>query len=100
MGHAVEVHEAGPLPGGMMHFGIPAYRLSGAEQAQRDPAPAHVGRSALGRCGRFAGSDHGSRKFGRVLKYILAGADVVMTTSALLRHGLEYVASLLAGVTS
>ena len=27
MGHAVEVHEAGPLPGGMMHFGIPAYRL-------------------------------------------------------------------------
>ncbi len=35
-----------------------------------------------------------------VLKYILAGADVVMTTSALLRHGVEYVASLLAGVTS
>ena len=27
LGHAVEVHEAGPLPGGMMHFGIPAYRL-------------------------------------------------------------------------
>lgn len=27
MGHAVEVHEAGPLPGGMLHFGIPAYRL-------------------------------------------------------------------------
>jgi NADPH-dependent glutamate synthase beta subunit-like oxidoreductase len=26
-GHAVEVHDAGPLPGGMMHFGIPAYRL-------------------------------------------------------------------------
>lgn len=26
-GHAVEIHEAGPLPGGMMHFGIPAYRL-------------------------------------------------------------------------
>ena len=35
-----------------------------------------------------------------VLKYILAGADVVMTTSALLRHGVEYVPSLLAGVTS
>ncbi len=27
LGHAVEVHEAGPLPGGMLHFGIPAYRL-------------------------------------------------------------------------
>lgn len=27
MGHEVEIHEAGPLPGGMMHFGIPPYRL-------------------------------------------------------------------------
>ncbi len=27
VGHSVEVHEAGPVPGGMMHFGIPAYRL-------------------------------------------------------------------------
>ncbi|MDZ4747711.1 MAG: NAD(P)-binding protein [Saprospiraceae bacterium] len=27
MGHQVEIYEAGPLPGGMMHFGIPAYRL-------------------------------------------------------------------------
>jgi formate dehydrogenase (NADP+) beta subunit len=27
LGHSVEVHEAGPVPGGMMHFGIPAYRL-------------------------------------------------------------------------
>jgi len=27
LGHAVEIFEAGPLPGGMMHFGIPAYRL-------------------------------------------------------------------------
>jgi NADPH-dependent glutamate synthase beta subunit-like oxidoreductase len=27
MGHAVEIHDAGPLPGGMLHFGIPAYRL-------------------------------------------------------------------------
>jgi NADPH-dependent glutamate synthase beta subunit-like oxidoreductase len=27
LGHVVEIHEAGPLPGGMMHFGIPAYRL-------------------------------------------------------------------------
>lgn len=27
MGHAVTVFEAGPLPGGMMRFGIPQYRL-------------------------------------------------------------------------
>lgn len=27
LGHEVEIYEAGPLPGGMMHFGIPAYRL-------------------------------------------------------------------------
>lgn len=31
LGHTVEVHDAGPLPGGMMHFGIPAYRLPRAE---------------------------------------------------------------------
>jgi formate dehydrogenase (NADP+) beta subunit len=27
LGHTVAIHEAGPLAGGMMHFGIPAYRL-------------------------------------------------------------------------
>jgi len=27
LGHAVTIHEAGPVPGGMMRFGIPAYRL-------------------------------------------------------------------------
>ena len=27
LGHAVELREAGPVAGGMMHFGIPAYRL-------------------------------------------------------------------------
>jgi formate dehydrogenase (NADP+) beta subunit len=27
LGHFVEIHEAGPMAGGMMHFGIPAYRL-------------------------------------------------------------------------
>jgi len=33
-------------------------------------------------------------------RYLLAGADVVMTTSALLRHGPMYAAELLAGLTS
>jgi formate dehydrogenase beta subunit len=27
LGHSVEIHEAGPIAGGMMHFGIPKYRL-------------------------------------------------------------------------
>ncbi len=27
LGHGVVIHEAGPMAGGMMHFGIPAYRL-------------------------------------------------------------------------
>ncbi|HEV2675353.1 MAG TPA: NAD(P)-binding protein [Aliidongia sp.] len=27
LGHTVEIRDAGPLPGGMLHFGIPAYRL-------------------------------------------------------------------------
>jgi NADPH-dependent glutamate synthase beta subunit-like oxidoreductase len=31
LGHTVEIRDAGPLPGGMMHFGIPAYRLPRAE---------------------------------------------------------------------
>jgi dihydroorotate dehydrogenase (fumarate) len=34
-----------------------------------------------------------------VARYLLAGADVVMTASALLRHGIEYAADLLAGLT-
>ena len=36
----------------------------------------------------------------QVLKYLLAGADVVMTTSALLRNGPHYVKELLAGTLS
>lgn len=33
LGHTVEIHDAGPLPGGMLHFGIPAYRLPREELA-------------------------------------------------------------------
>ena len=36
LGHSVEIHEAGPLPGGMLHFGIPAYRLPRADLMARD----------------------------------------------------------------
>ncbi len=31
LGHTVEIHEAGPVPGGMLHVGIPAYRLPRGE---------------------------------------------------------------------
>jgi formate dehydrogenase beta subunit len=31
LGHTVEIHDAGAIPGGMMHFGIPAYRLPRAD---------------------------------------------------------------------
>jgi NADPH-dependent glutamate synthase beta subunit-like oxidoreductase len=34
LGHSVEVFEAGPLPGGMMHFGIPSYRMPRYELEQ------------------------------------------------------------------
>ena len=30
-GHSIEIRDAGPLPGGMLHFGIPAYRLPRAD---------------------------------------------------------------------
>ena len=37
MGHDVEIREAGPVAGGMIHFGIPAYRMPRAElQAEID----------------------------------------------------------------
>ncbi len=42
-GHEVEIHEAGPVAGGMMRFGIPAYRLP------RDVLEAEIARiAALG----------------------------------------------------
>lgn len=31
LGHSVEIYEAGPVAGGMLHFGIPAYRMPRAE---------------------------------------------------------------------
>jgi formate dehydrogenase beta subunit len=37
MGHSVEIREAGPVAGGMIHFGIPAYRMPRDElQAEID----------------------------------------------------------------
>jgi dihydroorotate dehydrogenase (fumarate) len=52
------------------------------------------------RVGASLAASTGVQSSAEVLKYLLAGADVVMTTSALLRHGVQYVESLLGGVTS
>jgi dihydroorotate dehydrogenase (fumarate) len=52
--------------------------------------------------GRVAGSlaaSTGVDSSDEVIKYLLAGADVVMTTSALLRHGIEHLGTLLTGLT-
>jgi dihydroorotate dehydrogenase (fumarate) len=35
-----------------------------------------------------------------VFKYLLAGADTVMTTSALLRHGVKHMRTLVDGLTA
>jgi NADPH-dependent glutamate synthase beta subunit-like oxidoreductase len=43
LGHQVEIHEAGPLPGGMLHFGIPAYRLPRAGLLAEIARIQHIG---------------------------------------------------------
>ena len=51
--------------------------------------------------GRVAGSlaaSTGVESSEQVVKYLLAGADVVMTTSALLRHGIEHLGTLRIGL--
>src|SRR6516225_2195411 len=53
-----------------------------------------------GRIDASLAASTGVEKSEQVLKYLLAGADVVMTTSALLRNGPHYVQELLAGTAS
>jgi dihydroorotate dehydrogenase (fumarate) len=53
-----------------------------------------------GRVGASLAASTGVESAEQVLKYLLVGADVVMTTSALLRHGVGYVESLRAGLES
>lgn len=44
------------------------------------------------------GATRGVETSDEVVKYLLAGADVVMTTSAILRHGIPYFGNLLEGL--
>ena len=69
-------------------------------QPGRGAAAAHVDRAPARTGARLARGDH--RRRGRsadVAKYLLAGADVVMTASALLRHGPEHATVLLDGLS-
>jgi dihydroorotate dehydrogenase (fumarate) len=51
-----------------------------------------------GRLGASLAATTGVESSTEVIKYLLAGADVVMTASALLRHGPKYAAAILDGL--
>ena len=71
----------------------------GPVQPGRGPAAAHLDRAPARTGARRARRDHRRRGPADVAKYLLAGADVVMTASALLRHGPEHAAVLLDGLS-
>jgi dihydroorotate dehydrogenase (fumarate) len=52
-----------------------------------------------GRVGASLAATTGVETYREVVKYLMAGADVVMTTSSLLRHGPEHLERLLEGLT-
>ncbi len=52
-----------------------------------------------GRVGASLAASTGVETYREVVKYLMAGADVVMTSSCLLRHGPEYLQRLLEGLT-
>ena len=51
-----------------------------------------------GRLGASLAASTGVATASEVVKYLLAGADAVMTTSALLSHDLEYMSKLTDGL--
>ena len=51
-----------------------------------------------GRLSASLAASTGVESADEVIKYLLAGADVVMTTSALLRHGIGHIKELLGGL--
>jgi dihydroorotate dehydrogenase (fumarate) len=67
------------------------------------PADARLARTWIallrGRVGASLAATSGVEVPADVARYLLAGADVVMTTSALLRHGPAYAAELLDGLS-
>jgi dihydroorotate dehydrogenase (fumarate) len=77
--------------------GVPGLRLS-------DPFEARVPRTWISILRRQLGislaATSGVETPDDVVKYLLAGADVICTTSALVRHGATYAADLIAGLES
>ena len=71
----------------------------GPVQPGRGPAAAHLDLPAAQAGPRLARGDHRRRGPADVVKYLLAGADVVMTASALIRHGPRHAAVLLDGLS-
>ena len=65
--------------------------VDGNAAAHLDRAPARTGP-------RLARRDDGVETSADVARFLLAGADVVMTASALLRHGREHATVLLDGL--
>ncbi|HEY7621180.1 MAG TPA: dihydroorotate dehydrogenase-like protein [Solirubrobacteraceae bacterium] len=67
------------------------------------PADARLARTWIallrGRTRASLAATSGVEVYADLARYLLAGADVVMTTSALLRHGPGYAAELLDGLT-
>lgn len=51
-----------------------------------------------GRLGASLAATSGVESWREVVKYLMAGADVVMTTSSLLRHGIDHLTTLRAGL--
>jgi dihydroorotate dehydrogenase (fumarate) len=82
---------------------LPALRLQRDLELSR---PAEIRLALLwigvlaGNIGASLAASTGVDSADEVIKYLLLGADVVMTTSALLRHGMDYMAELAGGLRS
>ena len=78
-------------------------RRGAAASASRSPAEARLPRTWIallhGRVRASLAATTGVETAADVAKYLLAGADVVMTASALLRHGPEHAPVLLDGLS-
>lgn len=74
---------------------VPGFGLSTQAEAK---LPRSWIRALYGRVNASLAATTGVETVEDVVKYLLAGADVVMTTSALVRHGADYAAQLVDGV--
>lgn len=76
---------------------VPGFGLSHPDEAK---LPRNWISALYGRVNCSLAATTGVESTEDVLKYLLAGADVVMTTAALVRHGAGYAGQLVDGVSS